>query len=124
MSFQVRITATQELRERCAKMLLRLANIFITAEKAEWMPGPVPSKPGEHLRAVTFNARDSLAYTPASIKEVAKTLEVRCGYRLEAWYAPWWELQNASRRRIGLLEKLEQFRKSGVMDGVMGSYES
>lgn len=111
-----------ELRKACANALLRIATMFQASEKAEWIPGPPRSKPGEHLRIDTANARDNLVYTPTSPTEVARYLEVRVGYRINAWYAPVWELKGSGERRIGLLEKLNQFRAS-LGPNIMGQYE-
>lgn len=123
MSLEVNPTATQELRLKCAKALLRIATMFQASEKAEWIMGPPRSKPGEHLRMDTGNARDMLVYTPTSPREVARSLEVRVGYRVNAWYVPAWELESVSKRRIGLLEKLQQFQKTGLGNDIMGQYQ-
>lgn len=111
-----------ELRKACANALLRIATMFQASEKAEWIPGPPRSKPGEHLRGDTFNARDHLYYTPTTANEVAKTLQVRVGYGLPAWYAAAWELKGSSERRIGLLEKLKNFQQN-LGPNIMGQYE-
>lgn len=120
MSLNVRLTATKELRRQAAKALLRIAVQFQTAEKAEWLHGPPRSKEGEHLKMDTMNARDNLAYSPTSIDAVATDLEVRVGYRLNAWYASAWELKG---KRIGLFEKLKQFQQARIPANIMGSYE-
>lgn len=120
MSLNVRLTATKELRRQAAKALLRIAVQFQTAEKAEWLHGPPRSKDGEHLKMDTMNARDNLAYSPTSIDAVATDLEVRVGYRLNAWYASAWELKG---KRIGLFEKLKQFQQARIPANIMGSYE-
>lgn len=122
MSMQRNKKGEAELRLQCAHALLRIATMFQASEKAEWIPGPPRSTPGEHLRIDTGNARDSLVYTPTSPKDVARTLEVRVGYRVNAWYAPAWELKKTAERRTGLLEKLKQFQNS-LGKNIMGQYQ-
>lgn len=124
MSMERNKKGEAELRLQCANALLRIATMFQASEKAEWVPGPPRSVPGEHLRIDTGNARDALVYTPTSPKDVARTLEVRVGYRVNAWYASYWEQQQSSKRRKGLLEKLVQFQNTGITNGLFSSYKT
>lgn len=120
--FQKNSSGEKALRKQAAIALLRIASIFQANEKAEWVKGPPRSKPGEHLRIDTGNARDNLVYTPTSVDEVANTLEVAVGYRKNAWYVPPWEYRSDGERRIGLPDKLSAFMKSGILGGIMSEY--
>lgn len=122
MSFQTNSAGYAQLRKQAAIALLRIATTFQANEKAEWKMGPPRSKPGEHLRMDTMNARDWLVYTPTSPTAVAQDLEVRVGYRTNAWYAALWETRRDSQRRKGLYDKLVQFQQSGITSGIMSSY--
>lgn len=122
MSFNANSAGYAQLRKQAAIALLRIATTFQANEKAEWKMGPPRSKPGEHLRIDTGNARDNLVYTPTSLAVVVESLEVYVGYRKNAWYAPEWERRKDAERRRGLPDKLEEFVKSGLAAGVMSNY--
>ena len=115
----------KQLRIQAAQALLRIAAMFQAAEKTAWPSGPPRSKPGEHLRMDTLNARDNLVYTPTDVDTVAQTLEVAVGYRTNAWYVGYWENHpDLAKRRKGLFDKLEEFRQSGILDAITSSYTS
>lgn len=122
MSFSTNSSGYAQLRKQAAIALLRIATVFQANEKAEWQQGPPRSKPGEHLKMDTGNARDNLVYTPTSPADVVDTLEVYVGYRKNAWYAPEWERRRDDKRRRGLPDKLEEFIKAGLPQGILSSY--
>lgn len=123
MSFQKNNNGEKALRRQAATMLIRLATIMQNLEKSEYQTKPEPSKPGEHLRFVTGNARDQLVYYPESVEEVMQTMEVRVFYQLNAWYAAWWESPYNPNRRKGLAEKFMQLKESGIVGKLSGNYE-
>lgn len=125
MSFQRNSAGEKALRKAAAMALLRIANAFHANEYAEWQQGfPTSprSKPGEHLKAETWNARDNLVYTPDDPETVARSLEVYVGYRLAAWYAAEWERRTDSERRRGLPDKLQEFMNAGLPQNIFGEY--
>jgi hypothetical protein len=117
LSLTVHPSAMAAIEKRLEVVLDRIAHTIVASEKAEWKAGPPRSKPGEHLRAETWNARDSLAVVKPG------PLVRKIGYRRNAWYAPWWELK-AKKRRLGLAAKLAEFKASGALGQIAGEFGS
>ena len=127
MSLEVHPRGEKQLREAAARALLRIAATFMNNEKAEWKQGAPHnerSKPGEHLKAETWGARDSLRYVPDSVAQVATTLTVYVGYGQAEQYAADWERRQDNQRRKGLGDKLQEFIAIGLPQDIMGEYTS
>lgn len=115
---QENLSAFLEIRRLAAIPLLRAAAIIVAQEKAAYRSAPPHSKDGEHLRGVTWNARDNLVYSPTTPEDVAALGHVKIGYREVAWYAAWWE---ASGRRVGLFKRLQGLQGSGAFAKISGT---
>jgi len=122
MSFEKNNQGIDGVKKEAAMALLRLATVLVNAEKAEWVQGPPRSKPGEHLRMETGNARDQLVYYPDTVDEVASRGYVNVFYQINAWYAPWWEMKTDGTRRKGLADKFAQLKAAGITKAISGSY--
>jgi hypothetical protein len=123
MSMELNEAGIHALKLQQAELLILLAEILVMEEKAEWKPGPVPSKPGEHLRKITGNAQDQLVHYPTSPEEVARTGEVKVFYQLNAWYAPYWENRNDGQKRRGLAEKFAELQSTGWTGKVNAAWD-
>ena len=105
--------APQEIREELARRMAA-AVIFMTNYHQDKLnisnpfPHLTPSKPGEYPRKRTGFLQKSVAFTPDSIPEIAKTLRIRIGYDANAFYGPRLEI---IMKRLGLVKTLKDCAK-------------
>lgn len=105
-----------EIRQAAATDLLRAATFFANQHSLRISrPNPPPyrdsSKPGEYLKLRTGFGRSNLAMEPTSPAEVVRTMQVKVGFRRNAWYMLYWSEQAHSvRLRLGLLQTLNDLQ--------------
>lgn len=100
--------AKEALRLEMAKRLLAAAVLLQSELKRELSdPYPPASVPGQFPRLRTGWLRSHVLIAPASVAEIARTLEVRLGYARNARYGVYLELKL---KRLGLLAASRKYK--------------